>query len=289
MTVCVNGSLSSSASILSGVPQGSVLGPLLFILYVNDLPNWIRNNMRMFADDTKIWCRLTSQGNSHGLQEDLNRLGDWSDKWLLRLNSEKCKVMHMGHSYQTSYFLRDGTDVRKLECVSSEKDLGVYVTSNLKPSQQCAAAAAKASSILGLVKRHFRNLDIPSFKLIYKLYIRPHLEYSIQAWSPQLKKDVACLERIQRRATKIIPGFKKKSYAERLVLLNLTTLEQRRVRGDLIETFKLLTGRERVDWHLFFQLENTGYNLRGHSLKLSKPRCNTVLRSNTFSCRIVDQ
>ena len=121
------------------------------------------------------------------------------------------------------------------------------MTSNLMPSQQCAAAAAKACSILGLAKRHFRNLDIQSFKLIYTLYIRPHLEYSIQAWSPQLKKDIICLERIQRRATKIIMGFKNKPYAERLNLVGLTTLERRRLRGDLIETFKLLTGSERVD------------------------------------------
>jgi len=123
-----------------------------------------------------------------------------------------------------------------LKTVTETKDLGIFTTNDLKPSRQCAAAAAKASSFLGLIKMNFRKMSLVHFNLLYKTYIRPHLEYCVQAWSPHLAKDIACLESVQRRATKLVPGLRKKSYEERLKLLSLTTLEKRRIKGDLIET-----------------------------------------------------
>jgi len=85
--------------VLSGVPHCSVLGPLLFLLFVNDRPDWIMTNIRIFADDTKIWIRITGVEDSESLKRDLDSLGRWSEKWLLRLNPEKCKMMHIRHSY----------------------------------------------------------------------------------------------------------------------------------------------------------------------------------------------
>jgi len=101
MRVGVNGAFSSWTEILSGVPQGSVLGPLLIILFVNDLPDWIKNSMRMFADDTKVWCPISSTSDSQILQDDLNNLNKWSDQWMLRFNATKCKVMHVSHQFPT--------------------------------------------------------------------------------------------------------------------------------------------------------------------------------------------
>jgi len=123
---------------------------------------------------------------------------------------------------------------------SEEKDLGIFITDNLKPSVQCTKAAARARSILGMVRRNFKRLDCEDFLIIYKTYIRPHLEYAIQAWSPFLQKDIQCLESVQGAATRLISGFKKLSYEERLCAAGLTTLEVRRQRGDLIECYKLL-------------------------------------------------
>ena len=286
--VGVNGSFSDWTGIASGVPQGSVLGPLLFILYVNDLPQWITNHMRIFADDTKIWAKISSEKDSCSLQTDLDKLNDWSNRWLLTLNAAKCNVMHVGHDYATKYYIEEGQSLQELATTTVEKDLGIYTRNDLKPARQCTAAAAKASSVLGIIRRNFRTLNIENFKLLYKTYIRPHLEYCIQAWSPHLAKDIACLESVQRRATQIVAGFRNKPYEERLKLLGLTTLERRRTRGDLIETFKILTGRESVDRELFFTKSQKGRNMRGHSLKLFKPRCNTTLRQNSFSMRIID-
>ena len=134
MRVRVRGVYSALIDVLSRVPQGSVLGPLLFLLFVNDLP--------MFADDTKLWITLKSKTDSAILQNDLDNLIAWSNQWLLKFNPSKCKLMHIGHNLSTEYHMVD--DIGKnvmIEETSLEKDLGIYVSSDLKPSTQCAKAA----------------------------------------------------------------------------------------------------------------------------------------------------
>jgi len=103
MRVHVNGSFSSWINVISGVPQGSVFGPLLFLIFVNDLSDWVKGSILMFADDTKIWAKIKDTGDSDLLQQDLNMLVDWSKQWLLSFNTEKCKVMHIGHELPTVY------------------------------------------------------------------------------------------------------------------------------------------------------------------------------------------
>src|SRR5664279_2088459 len=190
----------------------------------------------MFADDTKLWTEIRSEADSIYLQQDLDELTNWSSKWLLKFNPEKCKIMHIGHKLDTRYSMTDESGTMELQVVRNEKDLGVYFTDDLKPSTQCTKAVGKARSILAMVHRNFRRLDREDFLLIYKTYIRPHLEFCTQAWSPHLTKDIQCLERVQRTATKLVPQLKKLSYSERICRLGLTTLEKRRSRGDLIET-----------------------------------------------------
>ena len=255
MKVGLRGSFSALLEVLSGVPQGSVIGPLLFLLYVNDLPDWILSSMQMFADDTKLWRVIRSKMDIDLLQEDLNSLAHWCNKYLLTFNPQKCKVMHVGHKTDSTYYMPDAQDSstkHKIEASVEERDLGVMVTDNLKPSAQCVKAAGKARAVLGLVKRNFRKLDESDFLILYKTYIRPHMEYCVQAWSPYLQKDIQILEKIQRAATKIVPHLKTRSYEDRLSQLGLTTLETRRRRGDLIEAFKIMTDREKLDKNQFF-------------------------------------
>jgi len=287
--VSIRGSYSEWFMVLSGVPQGSVLGPLLFLLFVNELPQWIVNSMRMFADDTKLWTCIRSEADSVSLQKDLDRLVEWSNEWQLGFNPKKCKVMHIGQPLQnvTKYFMSDDSSKVEVLSVDMEKDLGVYFTKDLKPSIQCIKSAARARSILGLVRRHFRRLDIDDFLIIYKTYVRPHLENCIQVWSPHLQKDVQCLESVQRAATKLVPCLRNLSYEKRLQALRLTTLYDRRVRGDLIETYKILSGFEKVSCHHFFQLQSSGYHTRGHSMKLQVQRSRLDTRKYFFSQRVV--
>jgi len=154
----------------------------------------------------------------------------------------------------------------------------VLATSNLKVSQQCVQAACKASKVVRMIRRQFPVLDEHSFMILYKGSVRPHLEYAIQAWSPYLRKDIECLERVQRKATKLVQGLKNLSYMERLERLHLTTLEKCRLRGDLIETYKLLTGRENIDCSSLLHLDDSHYNTRGHQYKLKVQRSRLDVR-----------
>src|SRR5215469_6813345 len=284
MRVIVNGKTSSWTKVLSGVPQGSVLGPLLFLVFVMDLPKVIRQKAMMFADDTKLWSRISEAADGIKLQEDLDNICKWLNDWQLQPNIDKYKVMHIHHDSSTRYELCDKGVKSVIKAVAEEKDLGILVTQDLKWARQCGEAAKKANKILGLIKRQFVALNPASFRILYKSFIRPHLEYCIQVWSPSLNRDINTLEKVQRRATKVeVRGIGRKSYEDRLRILNLTTLEQRRVRGDLIETFKILKGKVKVDAGVFFHLYQHAHGLRGHRMKLSVQRCKTNLKKFSFS------
>ena len=285
--VSVRGTDSEWADVLSGVPQGSVLGPLLFVLFINDLPDIINSDISMFADDTKIYNNIKDDTDKWELQEDLNNLHSWSEKWLLRFNAKKCKRMHLGHNNSgANYHLNDVP----LEETKEEKDLGVIFTQDCKPSRQCAKAAIRAMNCLRVVKRTFRHFDCNSFRVLYKTYIRPHLEYSVQAWSPYLTKDINALEKIQRRATKMIPKLRHLSYEDRMETLGITSLEKRRVRGDLIEAFKILKEIDNVNPSHFFKKGMDKHATRGNPIKIFKPALHKNLncRRNFFTMRVIN-
>src|SRR6218665_1705252 len=127
-----------------------------------------------------------------------------------------------------------------------KKDLGVIMNRSAKPSRQCAEASKKANSNLGMIRRTIVSRDKDTILRLYKTLVRPQLEYCIQVWSPCLKQDMEKLEKVQRRATKMIQGYKYLSYEEMLKWCGLTTLEKRRSRGDLIEAYKIITGKESI-------------------------------------------
>lgn len=288
MRVGVRGQFSDWCSVDSGVPQGSVLGPILFLVYVNDIPEMVDCKLKMFADDTKIWNSVKNMTDNMLLQEDLDKLSEWSKIWLLKFHVGKCKRMHIGRTNaKFEYSMKDGDGRRILEEVDEEKDIGVWISNNMKPTKQCIRAALKATNVMRSVKKSFSYIDKEAFLILYKTFIRPHLEFCVQAWSPYYKKDIAHLERVQRRATKLVIGLYNKSYEERLRVLGLQSLELRRTRGDLIETYKIMTGKERVDSEIFFKQAGTT-SLRGNSMKLFKGRSRLLVRQNFFSQRVVN-
>ena len=166
--------------------------------------------------------------------------------------------------------------------------MGVTVTSTMKSTQQCKKAAAMAMRTISMVRRSFRRLDKDDFLIIYKMYIRPHLEYCVQSWSPYLVRDVEVLERVQRLATKLVRELRGRDYEDRLRALGLTTLCERRKRGDMIEVYKLLNGKENVAYDQFFTIALDKQHLRGHSLRLSKEGSRLDVRKYSFSQRVVN-
>ena len=283
--VVVDGEVSNWKSVLSGVPQGSVLGPILFLIYINDLDESITSNVLKFADDTKLFRKVNTDGDKQHLQNDLDRLVKWSEKWQMLFNFGKCKCLHTGHGNLNVNYKMGAT---VLGTTVKEKDLGVTISADMKVSEQCGIAASKGNQILGLIRR---NITYKGKKLIiplYKAIVRPHLEYCIQAWRPYRKKDIDTLERIQRRATKMIPELRDLSYEERLKECGLTTLETRRLRGDQIEVFKILNGYENIDRNMFFSLKKDS-RTRGHEVKLVKDQCRLDIRKHSFSQRTINE
>ena len=283
--VVVDGEVSNWKSVLSGVPQGSVLGPILFLIYINDLDESITSNVLKFADDTKLFRKVNTDGDKQHLQNDLDRLVKWSEKWQMLFNFGKCKCLHTGHGNLNVNYKMGAT---VLGTTVKEKDLGVTISADMKVSEQCGIAASKGNQILGLIRR---NITYKGKKLIiplYKAIVRPHLEYCIQAWRPYRKKDIDTLERIQRRATKMIPELRDLSYEERLKECGLTTLETRRLRGDQIEVFKILNGYENIDRNMFFSLKKDS-KTRGHEVKLVKDQCRLDIRKHSFSQRTINE
>ena len=165
------------------------------------------------------------------------------------------------------------------------------MSDSFKFSSHISKIAAKANSILGRIDRAFVFKDKETMKLLYSSMVRPHLEYAVQSWNPYLRKDILTLERVQRRATRIIPELSDLPYETRLRELQLTTLEERRTRGDLIQVFKLVHGIENVDYSQFFTVVRSGPGAvtRGHQLKLEVPYSRTERRKNSFGVRIISK
>jgi len=282
--VVLNGQFSDWRDVLSGVPQGSVLGPLLFLIYINDIDESVGGRILKFADDTKVYNKMRSDEDIASLQSDLCNLVAWSKEWQMLFNVEKCKVMHIGYNNMKAEYFMDGV---KLEHVTEEKDLGVIISEDLKWEKQCSSAVSKANRILGMIKRNFVDRSKETVLPLYKSLVRPHLEYCCQAWSPHYIKDVKLIEGVQRRATKLIKGMEKLHYKERLSHLGLMSLETRRVRGDLIEVYKFLNGGYTIDSDIFFEYDRA--ERRGHSKKLFKRRSRLDVRKYVFGNRVTDK
>ena len=285
--VDINGSQSEWSGVSSGVPQGSVLGPVLFLICINDIDSAVDTLIKKFADDTKLYAGIKTEEQARSLQNSLHSVLKWGQDWQMLFNLNKCKDLHVGRNNPNVQYFMDGIP---LENVTEEKDLGVTVTESFKPSKQCSISAAKANRILGIIKKTFSSRDSAVIAKLYKSLVRPHLEYAIQAWSPYLQRDIDTLEKVQRRATKMVEGIEELSYEDRLEYLNLTTLITRRLRGDLIEVFKILKGTDDLPKEYLFQMRSEDKNrLRGHSFMLETPKARLDIRKNSFSHRIVTE
>ena len=282
--VQVNGNKSDWGKVTSGVPQGSVLGPLLFIIYINDLETGLNSDVSKFADDTKIGRPIRDIADARALQEDLNSLNEWSEKWEMKFNVSKCNVMSLGKGESNLEYTLNNIPLGKTD---SARDLGVRVSRDLRPREQCISARNKANKILGYISRCVTNRSQEVILRLYLALVRPHLDYAAQFWSPYYRKDIDSLESVQRRMTKMLQGFRNIPYKERLKRLNLHSLERRRARGDLIEVFKWVKGINKGNIDQVLELSNQN-RTRNNGYKLEKLRFRTDIGKNWVTNRVVN-
>lgn len=259
----------------------------MFLLYINDLPDGIQSHIKLFADDTKIYGEANEQVGCNRLQEDISKLVNWSDKWQLKFHPDKCQVMRIGKGHREfQYTMSTPGGVTTLQVTDKEKDLGIILDNKLTYQDHISTKVQKANQFVGLIRRSFHFLDERMFCSLYKSLVRPILEYGHTIWHLRWKKDMQAVERVQARATAMVPSLAKLSYEDRLRKLKLPTMKYRRRRGQMIETYKILHGAYNSDFPwLTVDDRNT---TRGTKYKLYKPRKCTKEKLNSFSCRVVN-
>ena len=280
--VCIDSSVSSYQSVVSGVPQGAVLSGLLFSLYINDLPLHIKKaKISLYADDAKIYSPITSQTSIEEMQEDLNRMLEWCTEWRLNLNPNKCyQVQYNPRSnarrFDPIYRLGADTITRKQQV----KDLGIIISDNLKFHDQVDEACKRANREINRIRRTFISRSPDFISGMYKLYVRPHLEYCIEVWNPQYQGDINKMEKVQNRMSRMMRQGNRLLPAQRNLALGITTHQQRRLRGDAINIFKNIENEE------LFMLRNND-RTRGHQKKLIHPNNNCNIKSHSFGSRAI--
>ena len=284
--VRVGNDYSSKSKVTSGIPQGSILGPVLFTIFINDLPEAIEVNCKVFADDTKIY---DSSKNHAKIQNDLYKMQKWTETWNLYFNVAKCKVMYMGKKNpRIEYYMQIEKEKQKLDPCEEEKDLGITFDPKLNFDSHISNITKKANQMLGIIKRTFTFIDKHTFLKLYKALVRSHLEYGNVIWSPIFKRQSVQIESIQRRATKLVPECRDMTYDKRLRYLKLYSLKGRRDRGDLIQTYKIFKGIDDINPENIFSLA-TYKATRNQGNKIRLRHCKTDIRKYSFSHRIVER
>ena len=279
--------LSESLPVISGVIQGSCLGPLLFLIYVNDLLNCFENGItvKLYADDVKLYTRVTCTADEVNLQNSINKLENWAAIWQLKVSTPKCGVLHIANRISTNTCTYS-MDNSRLPSHKVMRDLGVEVDERVKFSAHINKIVRNASIRSALILKCFQSRDAATLVRAFKTYVRPILEYNSQIWNPHYVRDIRAIESVQRRFSKKLWGTRNLTYEQRLERLGLDRLDVRRIRADLMLTYKILFGHLRVDSSQFF-IASDDKRTRGHNYKLRVPIAKTDARKHFFSCRVV--
>lgn len=284
--VCINKSYSSYFNINAGVPQGSVLGPILFIFFISDLPKFCQTDdvfCGLFADDVKAASSIPEQ-----LQIFINKITEWCRHNLLEIAIEKCNVIHFNPSNpQTNYYYADR---EILPHPGPIRDLGIYLSPDFSFSPHISIIIGKAKRKLYLLLKSLQTTDPMTLAQLYGVYVRPHLEFCSPVFNPPTKKLSDEMERVQRLATRLIckrkPNLFVDSYEDRLSALNLTSLKDRRTTADLSLFQKIFLNLAEID-HTLPGYPRLQKSLPRHEgTRFVTPICTQVkVRGNSFLIR----
>ena len=244
---------------------------------------------KIFADDTKAYQAIRDMSDQLILQESIDAMVEWGDKWLSYFNSDKCKILHLGsNNPRYTYKMKDGSSIKDLVITECEKDLGVYVDSELNFNEHIQTTIHKAKNMCYLILRTITYKSTEVMVPLFKALVRPVLEYGNPVWCPYKQKDIDDVEAIQRFFTKRIIGMTNYSYEERLKKLKLPSLSFRRLRGDMIEVFKIthdlydpLTTKSLFKFDLDTKTRTNGF-------KIKKQHVNTNRYQHFFVNRVAN-
>ena len=223
------------------------------------------------------------------LQAALDGLVKWADQWGMAFKVDKCKVMHIGHANPLHEYSMNG---KKLAQTDKEKDLGVIVASNLNSGGQCAKAAGTGQAVLGQLARAFHFRDRYVFLQLYKTYVRPHVEFWVQSWSPWTAANKEVLEEVQKRAIRMVSGLRAVEYEDRLLELGMTTLQEMRHQADMTMVFKVLNGMEDVNMADWFTMASEAQRLTRTAADPKNVRVKhgrLEIRKNFFTVRVTNE
>ena len=289
MQVLVKNTTSDSEVVRSGVPQGSVLGPILFLLYINHIASNLTCSYNIFADDLKIFMKLEKESplaSAKQLQDDINSLHHTAVSWGLSMNFKKCAVLsfrrRFHHDIPVAYTLNNN----EIPCAYSYSDLGVIVDTDLKFHEHCCSAATKAGGIAHNFLKSTKCRSSEFMTHILKTHIRPVLEYASPVWNSGYVQDVKRLEAVQRLWTRNILGLRDKEYGDRLRKLDLFSVKGRLLRADIIKCWKIFHGHCHLSPEMLWNLQ-VDNRTRGHLYKIRVCRCQVDARARFFSHRVV--
>ena len=286
--VVVDGATSSFVPVESGVPQGSVLGPSLFLLFINDLPKGLTSTTRLFADDTACHKEVTRASDQLELQKDLDRLARWEEMWLMSFHPDKCEVLQFGKRWKSQYHLR----THSLHTTNKTKYLGVTISSDLKWKSHISDVATKANKTLGFLRRNLKVGSITTKSLAYKTLVRPQMEYACEVWDPHTDDSTQSLEKTQRRAARwAVNRYRQtSSVGDMLDQLQWPSLEERRRQTRLKTFIKYHKGDIKIDMTNTPRLLNPGYNTRhSHCDQYAMESCSRDYRKFSFFPRTIKE
>jgi hypothetical protein len=289
-TVKVKEHISSDRNVTSGVIQGSVLGPLLFTLFINDVDDVVKNCFILkYADDIRIYrCfksdHMSQLVNGNLFQSDIEALSKWSTRWDLKFNISKCCVLHFGRANNHADYKIEDISLPKKE---KEKDLGIIFSTKFKFDEHISHISKKANKQLGIIAKVFSKRHPETIISLYKTFVRPHLEHNSIIWSPYTSKNEKIIEKIQKRMCNLIYGKRSSiNYQEKLKQAGLLSLKARRIKHDLISVYKMKNNLMDVNFDDFF-VRNLFKKTRGNIFKLQVQKSRTKIRHHFFTCTVI--
>jgi hypothetical protein len=289
-SVCIDEIFSPSLPVISGVPQGSVIGPLLFLIYINDIVSCVSlpAEIKLFADDSKLFLPITESNDMSPLTKSLANVVHWCEKWQIRIAIPKCSILTLSSKPDPSHrvYSIDGIE---LPHNTDVRDLGLMLSASCKQSLHCESICLRAKSRACCVLKSFVSNDKDLLVAAYKTYVRPICESDTPVWSPHLAKDIKMVEKVQKFFTRSLYRrwkLQKPCYLNRLRSLHIHSLEYRRLFFDLVMCFKIVHGLLDLSFSDFFEFDRSPYSLRSHSLKLKKSGAKLDLDKFSFALRI---